>query len=44
MTNSVFRASASSSKVLKDKNISVQLKISGKLYFSKHAQVVQNSE
>jgi len=29
---------------MKDKNISVQWKISGKLYFSGHAQVVQNSE
>jgi len=44
MTNSVFRASASSSKILKDKNISMQWKISGQLYFSGRGEVVQNFE
>jgi len=33
MTNFVFRASASSSKILKDKNIAMQWKISGQTLF-----------
>jgi len=33
MTNSVFRARASSSKILKDKNISMQWKFSGQTLF-----------
>jgi len=44
MTPSVFRASASSSKILKDKIFQCSEKFQGKLYFSGHAQVVQNSE
>ena len=41
--NSVFRASASCSKILNEKCISIQWKISGQLCFSGQAQVAQKS-
>jgi len=44
MTNFVFRASASFSKILKVKMFQCSENFQGKLYFSGHAQVVQNSE
>jgi len=44
MTNSVFRANASSSKILKEKIFQCSEEFQGKLYFSGHVQVVQNSE
>ena len=44
MTNFVFRASASSSKTWKIKIFQSSEKFQGKLCFSGHAQVVQNSE
>ena len=41
--NSVFRASASCSKFLNDRKISIQWKIPGQLWFSGQAQVAQKS-